>query len=94
MKLGRLSTREKGILAMVRLNELLGTQGINKTWNIGSWSFTFEWRSRKNLWGRFGGGWNWHVGAEWSRTTIIVFLLVCMVSIRRQRADSADAVKQ
>jgi hypothetical protein len=36
----------------------------------------FTWRRSANLWGRFGGGWNWKVGIQVGGRTAIVSLLV------------------
>lgn len=50
------------------------------------WSVKFSFRSSKNLWGRFGGGWNWKVGIQAGGTTIVFSLLICEVVInKRQR---------
>ena len=40
---------------------------------------TIEWGSTENLWGRFGGGWNWKIGMQWSRHTLIISLLVLSI---------------
>jgi len=47
--------------------------------------FTFNWRSSKQYMGRFGGGWNWEVGCQASRRTIILNLLVCSLRIHRPK---------
>ncbi len=73
---------EKGIIAIMRLNKLIGIERIKKSWRIGRVEITFDWRSKKNLWGRFGGGWNWKLGAQWSRKSYIFNLLICSLSIR------------
>lgn len=54
---------------------------FNKAWSIGRFKINFCWRSRKSSMGRFGGGWNWHVGVQWSGTTAILFFLVCYLRI-------------
>lgn len=86
---------EKGILAICRLNKLEKRTEIKKTWNIGRLRVTFHWRSRKNLWGRFGGGWNWIVGFEIGGSTIILNLLICSLrfSIREKEKPRADNLK-
>lgn len=52
---------------------------INRKINLGRLEIAFEMRSSKNFMGRFGGGWNWKVGIEWSRSTVIIFMLVAML---------------
>ena len=42
-----------------------------------------EQRSKKSLWGRFGGGWNWQLGFEVGRTSILIHYLVGTVRIKR-----------
>lgn len=77
--MGDLTEREAGILAVVRENDRVGVDRIVRECRIGRVHMKYERRSRKNLWGRFGGGWNWVLGVQWSRTTVIVNLLVASV---------------
>jgi len=79
------TSEEQRWVALMRLNKLLGRKEIKKSIRIGRIEVDFEWRSKDNLWGRFGGGWNWHVGAQWSSRTILIFCLVFMVRIGRAR---------
>lgn len=72
-----LTKREEGILAICRLNQAMKRIEIVKKWRVGRLEVEFNWRSAKNLWGRFGGGWNWKVGFQASGSTVIVFLLIC-----------------
>ena len=37
-----------------------------------------EMRSSKNVMGRFGGGWNWKIGAQWSTWNYIIFEIFIM----------------
>ena len=71
-----ISAEERGLIAIARMNKLEKTLEVKKTWKLGRLSITYNWRSKKNLWGRFGGGWNWIVGVEIGSTTTIVNLLV------------------
>lgn len=52
---------------------------------LGRYSWKYTSGSRTNAFGspmgRFGGGWNWKVGAQWSRRTVIVSLLVSELRI-------------
>jgi hypothetical protein len=43
---------------------------------IGKLTVKFSWRSKKNAWGRFGGGWNWKAGFSAGGNTIYLHLLV------------------
>lgn len=59
--------------------------GINyvarKKVTLGRVRITYEHRRKENAWGRFGGGWNWIVGAEIGGSTIIFNLLVASLRI-------------
>jgi len=52
---------------------------INRKWQINKLNVALEWRSKKNLIGRFGGGWNWNVGVQWGSRDLILNLLVFMI---------------
>ena len=71
-----LTSLEAFVVAVVRHNQQTKTLEITKRCRLGRLEITFNWRSRKNLWGRFGGGWNWELGFQASTTTIIINLLV------------------
>jgi len=43
--------------------------------------FSLSYRSKENLWGRFGGGWNWKLGFQAGGSTVIISLLVCEIRI-------------
>ncbi len=51
-------------------------RNIRKKWTLGNFETTFQWKSSKELMGRFGGGWNWKVGFQIGSTTIIFNVLV------------------
>ena len=70
-----LSDKEKRIVAMTRLNAMEPGKEIRRTWRIRRLEVTYSRRSKENLWGRFGGGWNWKLGVSIGRTTVIVDLL-------------------
>lgn len=92
----RLDREEMFWLAIMRLNRLLKRKEIDKTWTIGRVRVRFNWRSASNLWGRFGGGWNWKFGFQIGGRTVIFNLLVCSVTIslvpreRRQAAHDEE----
>ena len=71
---------EKGVLAMVRFNKANPVlTHIDKKIEIGRLEIKILWRSSKNLWGRFGGGWNWIVGIEVGGSTVILNLLILSI---------------
>lgn len=74
-----LSVRERFILAICEMNRREKKIQIIKKWKIGRLEITFTWRSKKNLWGRFGGGWNWELGFQGSGRSWIIMLLICSV---------------
>ncbi len=78
-----MTEQEAGILAMVRLNQMLPKREIRKTFHLGRWRLTYQWRSAHNLWGRFGGGWQWKLGIQAGHSTVIISLLVCSLSLSR-----------
>ena len=75
----------KGILSMVALNKLWPKDEIRKRVDIGKLSIRFHWRSSKNLWGRFGGGWNWALGFKASRSTIILRFLIFSIKVWKRK---------
>lgn len=82
-----ISAEEKGILGVVRLNKVLPRVEIKKSVQVGRLKITFNWRSKKNFWGRFGGGWNWILGFEVGGNTIIFNLLICSVRLDWKRGQ-------
>ena len=72
----KLDNLEKGIIAICRLNKLEKKLEINKTWRIGKLQINYNWCSSKNLWGRFGGGWNWELGIQVGGKTVILNCLI------------------
>ena len=75
----QLTDKERGWLSIMRINDALGTKRVKRKIKIGRLHITYERRSKDNLWGRFGGGWNWHIGVEVGGKTVIVSLLVCFI---------------
>lgn len=73
---------------VLRLNARLPRLEIRKRWQGKRWGCSFSWRSGKNLWGRFGGGWNWALGIQIGRTTVHLNLLICEVSIWRRKKSA------
>lgn len=78
-----LTAQEAAILEVVRINKQFPRKSVSRAWRIGRWAIKYERRSKENLWGRFGGGWNWKVGIAIGGTTVILDLLVSSVRISR-----------
>jgi hypothetical protein len=76
----QLTTKEK-------LNHwLTGKILYNTQWEkqYGRYLFQYSHRSKENLMGRFGGGWNWNLGFQASGSTLILNLLVASLRITKQ----------
>jgi len=54
--------------------------------HVGPLRVKYERRTRAAMMGRFGGGWNWEVGVQASRRTVIVNLLVASVRFDWRRS--------
>ena len=80
----KLTPEEKGIVAITRLNKAWNKNEIRKAVKFGRHELEFHWRSKDNLWGRFGGGWNWILGVQVGSTTVIANCLVFSLSWRRR----------
>ncbi len=82
----KLTTNEKGILEIIRYNQSTPIKvRIDKRFKIGKFDIHIEWRTSANLWGRFGGGWNWKLGIMWSSYTVILNLLVMSIRINHNK---------
>jgi len=46
---------------------------------------SFHYNKSNNLWGRFGGGWNWKFGFQIGGNTLIISLLICEIRFDRIR---------
>ena len=77
----------KGILSIMALNKLAPKYEIVKRWSILGFEIKFRWRSKKNLWGRFGGGWNWALGFEASGSSINIMLLIFTIGIHKPKKE-------
>jgi hypothetical protein len=80
-----LSPQEKTIVEVVRLNKAIPRKEVRREGHLFGWRFVYNRRSKDNLWGRFGGGWNWELGFQAGGRTVIVNLLVASVRIERKR---------
>ena len=81
MKNENITEEERGILSIVRFNKLLKRKEIVKRIEVGRIRIGFRWQSKKNLWGRFGGGWNWCLGFEAGGNTLIFNILICTLRV-------------
>lgn len=76
--------------AMIRLNHALPKKEWNRAWQVGPTKVTLSWRSKRNLWGRFGGGWNWALGVQWTTWRYVHFkLVVVSLSVSTPRSEAA-----
>lgn len=82
-----ITQEENRILGIIRYNRMRQPIEVNRAWNIGQLTIEYNKRSSKNLWGRFGGGWQWNLGIQASEgfRQVIVNVLVCSFSISRRR---------
>ena len=62
------------------------TTEIIKWWKVGPVVIKYHWRSKENLFGRFGGGWNWKLGVSGGDTTVIVDCLVFSLRFSKAKA--------
>jgi hypothetical protein len=84
-----ITERELGLIDVVRLNNSMGIKYIlHHRIKIGNINIKIEWRSKKNLWGRFGGGWNWKLGLQAGGSTIILDCLVFTLRFSKQAKKS------
>jgi len=76
-----LSAQEQFFVSVMRRNK----SNPPKEWRrkFVFWRITaeFQYRSKRNLWGRFGGGWNWRLGFMAGGRTLILNLLVATLRI-------------
>lgn len=54
---------------------------IFKRARLGNWCFDFSFKSKNHFMGRFGGGWDWMLGAQWGPRDLIINLFVCQIRI-------------
>jgi hypothetical protein len=80
----QISEEDRYILGIIKYNRLhsVATR-IDKRIKIGKYNIHIEWKTSVNLWGRFGGGWNWKIGIMWSKYTVIFNLLVMSIRINK-----------
>lgn len=77
---------ETAAIAIMRLNkaEYPKRNWIHREWKWGRYEFTFQWRNKNSLWGRFGGGWQYELGFQAGGRTIIFNLLVCSLRVSKK----------
>ncbi|GAG70054.1 unnamed protein product [marine sediment metagenome] len=85
-----ISSEEKGVISTMRLNKISKKIEIRKKFTVGRLEIEFRWRSKKNLMGRFGGGWNWALGFKGLGRTTIIFLLICSIRFHLKNRTKQD----
>jgi len=58
----------------------------NRTWKFGRLNIRTR-NGKSDLWGRFGGGWNWKVGVQVGGRTVIFNLLTFSLSVSWEKKD-------
>lgn len=76
---------QNGILALCALNKPERERKVYKKIKLGKLNISLDWRSSKCLWGRFGGGWQWALGFETSKRTLLLNCLVFSIMIWREK---------
>jgi hypothetical protein len=54
---------------------------FEKKWQWGRLKFSYEHRSSKEFWGRFGGGWQYKIGVDIGSSTVLIHLVVSTLRI-------------
>lgn len=89
--MNELSPKEQFWLWIMRRNEAEKRQEIIKHWKFARLKVKFEWRSKKNLWGRFGGGWNWKIGVQIGGSSLILDILTFSLRFSLEKSEQAAA---
>lgn len=71
-----LNEEESLWVSVMRLNKAEKKIEVTKVFKLGRLRAKYHWSSSKNLWGRFGGGWNWELGIQIGSTTVILNCLI------------------
>lgn len=71
-----ISESEALAVNVMRMNQAEKRREIRRKVELGRFRLGFTWRSSKNTWGRFGGGWNWKLGFSAGGSTIFLHLLI------------------
>lgn len=74
----------KTIYSLLKINAAYPVKyNIDKRGSLAGWEFHFSARSKDNLWGRFGGGWDWKLGVQGGGNTFIISLLIADLRISK-----------
>ena len=76
---------QRGWLSIMALNRLDPYEEFRRRWNWGRFQFSFRLRSSKMLMGRLGAGWQWGIGIQGSKSSILLYLLICSLRISWKR---------
>jgi hypothetical protein len=79
----KMTIMDRFVLRIRRYNREHPPVEIRKEKTVFGFRFVFNWRSKNNLWGRFGGGWNWKFGFQAGGSSIIFDLLICSLRITK-----------
>jgi len=72
---------------VMRKNAKEKVRQVVKRWRFLGLDFKYEWRSKHNGWGRFGGGWQIEAGFQWSGRTLILNFFVFSIRISKPRRE-------
>ncbi|MCP3682017.1 MAG: hypothetical protein GY861_04935 [bacterium] len=77
------------VLAMLKINELFPVRYLlNRSFFCFGYKVTFKYRAKNNLWGRFGGGWNWELGFQAGGSSLAINLLLMSISFHKKPKES------
>ena len=74
-------------LWVMRRNQAEKKERIERKLEIGRLQIRYLRRRKSELWGRFGGGWNWEFGFQAGGRTIIFNLLIASLSFHIKRKE-------
>jgi hypothetical protein len=86
----KVSLYERWAIEVMRLNKKVGIDAFVYRWEWFGRRFKFEKRSADNIWGRFGGGWQWEVGVQVGTSSVIINLLVCSLRIDGVKREASQ----
>ena len=82
---------EKLVLTVLKINELFPIRYLlDYSFFCFGYKIKFQYREKNNLWGRFGGGWNWKLGFQAGGSSLIINLLVMTISFRKKSKEPYD----
>ena len=80
---------EAQAIALMRLTKALqvlrGAKEIIRKYRLGPFTVRYYHYSANSAWGRLGGGWQWGLGIEGSKRSILLLLLFCQITITKEK---------